>query len=72
MTAQQYTVERARLAALTRHHPDGSNAVTEAQQRVRAARAEDVIRRLVLADPPLTTAQREHLAALILNGPVPG
>jgi hypothetical protein len=61
-------VEKARLAALTRHHPHGSDAVADARQRVRAARAEAEIRRLVLADPPLTIPQRAHLAALLLGG----
>lgn len=52
--------ERARVAALARHHP-------EVRQQLKAAQAEQYVRELVDSWPPLTAEQRRRLAAL-LNG----
>lgn len=59
-----WTQERARLAALSRHHPDGPE-VDDARRDLRAARAEDYIRELVDQAPPLTDDQRRRLVAIL-------
>jgi hypothetical protein len=60
---QQWPSLRARLAATERHHPDADTA--ELRRDLRAARAEDYIRRLIESAPPLTAAQRDQLATLL-------
>lgn len=61
--------ERARLAALTRHHPEPDSAEEAERERLRAnlrlARASRVVQELVAEAPPLTAEQRAHLAALL-------
>jgi hypothetical protein len=59
------TRERARLAALTRHHPDADHGA--ARRDLRAAQLEEHIRRVVDQSPPLTENQKCRLA-LILRG----
>jgi hypothetical protein len=60
-----WTHERARVARLsqtrTPDHPD----LAEARQRLRLARAEDYIRKLVATAPPLTDEQRRRLSLLL-------
>lgn len=61
-----YTRERARLAALVRHHPHEDHG--DARRDLRAARLADAICKTVDAAPPLTEEQRSRLA-LLLRGP---
>lgn len=56
---------RARLAALGRHRAPGDPAITEASRDLKAAVAEEFIRRLVEEAPPLTEVQRNRLASLL-------
>ena len=59
---------RARVAALTRHHPDSSETV-ELTRDFKAERLGEYIQRVVDAAPPLTDDQRDRLA-LLLRGDV--
>ncbi len=63
-----WTHERARVAALGRHRDADDPVVVSARRDLRAARAEDYIRRLVDAAPPLTAEQRDRLAVLLKAG----
>ena len=56
---------RARKAALTRHRPADTDALTVATRDLAAANLEDYIRRTVDAAPPLTPEQRDRLAVLL-------
>lgn len=58
---------RARVAALTRHHPDGPE-LDVARRDLAAAKLADYIRRTVDAAPSLTPAQRDRLALLLKGG----
>lgn len=60
-----WTHERGRVAALTRHRDPEDPAIGEARRDLRAARAEDYIRRVVDEAPPLTEDQRRRLAAIL-------
>ncbi len=59
---------RARLAAAVRHHPDDTDAITELRRDFRAERLADYITATVDDAPPLTTAQRDRLSALLQAG----
>ncbi|MDP9397340.1 MAG: hypothetical protein M3P96_05725 [Actinomycetota bacterium] len=61
-----WTAERARLAAKKKHDPNAD--VEDIRRDLRAARAEDYIRRVVDAAPPLTLEQRDRLATLLRGG----
>lgn len=63
-----WTSERAKLASITRHHPDDADRIAEARRDLRAARLEDHVRDAVAAAPPLTAEQRRRLAALLNGG----
>lgn len=63
--SKSWLAERGKLAAVTRHHGPDHPAVTEARRDLRAARAEEYIRKLVDEAPPLTAEQRAALAALL-------
>ena len=58
--------ERARVANAIRHHPDDHEAIAAARLDLRAAVAEDYIRKLVDSAPPLSPEQRSRLAVLLL------
>lgn len=60
-----WTHERARVAAIARHTPNDERALAEARRDLRAARAEEYIREVVGAAPPLTDDQCRRLAALL-------
>ncbi len=60
-----WTAERARVASLSRSRTPDDPALVEARRNLRAARAEDYIKRLVEAAPPLTDQQRSRLAVLL-------
>lgn len=62
-----WTQERARYASLSRSRTPDDPDLLAARRDLRAARAEDYIKQLVDAAPPLSDEQRRHLAA-ILNG----
>lgn len=58
---------RGQLAAASRAGGD-PNTILDLQREFRTAKLADHIRAVVDEAPPLTTAQREHLAALITGG----
>lgn len=63
-----WTVERARVASLTRSRTSDDPELINARRRLRAARLADQIRSAVNDSPPFTDEQRDHLAALIRQG----
>lgn len=62
-----WTHERARVASLTRSRTADDPDLVEARRNLRTARLEDYIRRVVDEAPPLSTEQRERLAALLIT-----
>lgn len=56
---------RAKVAALTRSRPADDPELVEAQAQLRYLRAEEVIRKIVDAAPPLTREQRWKLSVLM-------
>jgi hypothetical protein len=62
-----WTQDRARVAALSRSRTPDDPDLADARRALRAARAEDYIRTLVDAAPPLTDDQKRRLSVL-LNG----
>ena len=62
-----WTSERAKLAALSRHHSGDTEAIDQARRDLRAARLEDHVSKVLAEAPPFTAEQRRRLAAL-LNG----
>jgi hypothetical protein len=60
--------QRARLAALRRHHPDDPTIGMEERRDVKASAAKQYVLELVDGWPPLTDAQRSRLAVLLLGG----
>jgi biotin operon repressor len=58
-----WTADRARVAALTRSRSADDPVLLNARRDLAAARLEDYITRTVAAAPPLTPAQRAHLAS---------
>jgi hypothetical protein len=62
-----WTQDRARVAALSRSRTPDDPDLADARRALRAARAEDYIRALVDAAPPLTEDQKRRLSVL-LNG----
>jgi hypothetical protein len=60
-----WTAERARVASLSRSRTPDDPALVEARAALRAARAEDYIRKLVDASPKLSSEQRDRLALLL-------
>jgi len=60
-----WTTERARVAALSRSRTPDDPEYLAAKRDLRAARAEDYIRKLVDGAPPLSDAQRTALAVLL-------
>lgn len=63
-----WTHARARVARLSQTREPDDPALVEARADLRAARCEDYLRRLVESAPPLTDAQRNRLAVLLLSG----
>ena len=62
-----FTNERARVAAITRHHPDNPELAAEGRRRLKVLKAERLIRTLTQAEPVLTLQQRVRLAGLLLE-----
>jgi hypothetical protein len=66
MAPTSWTHHRATIGALKKHgRSDDDAAVVAARQKMRAAQAEDYIRRLVDSAPPLSEEQRDRLALLL-------
>ncbi len=63
-----WTVERARVASLTRSRTPDDPDLLDARRNLRAERLADYIRRTVDAAPPLTSSQRDELALLLRGG----
>lgn len=59
----------ARVSVLQRHHGQDDPRLSEARRDLRAAELEEHVQRIVDAAPPLTSAQRDKIAALLR--PVP-
>ena len=72
MDTTTWTHERARVASLSRSRADDDPDLLDARARLRTARFEDRIRRLVATAPPLTDEQRGRLATLLLAAPARG
>jgi hypothetical protein len=60
--------ERARLAALTRHHRDDPGAVDEAKRRLKFLHAEEYLRGVLAGPPWLGLTERRELADLLVRG----
>ncbi len=60
-----WTVERARVAALSRDRAPDDPELLDARRNLRAERLAAAIRETVDAAPPLTDDQRARLAALL-------
>lgn len=61
-----------RLNALRRHRTDDDPAVLDAARDLAAERLVEHVRRVVDQAPPLTTEQRDRIAALLrAPGPIP-
>lgn len=60
-----WTTERARVASLSRSRTADDPELLAARRSLKAARAEDYIRRLLDQAPPLTHDQRRRLATLL-------
>jgi hypothetical protein len=63
MLTPERRVQRARAAALARHHPDQA----EPRRTLKAEAAERYIRKLSTEFPPLTADQRIRLGVLLLT-----
>lgn len=68
MATSPITRERAKVASLSRIHPTNHPDLLDARRRLAVANLEQAIRRTTAGAPPLTTEQRDHLAALIRQG----
>jgi hypothetical protein len=56
---------RSKVAGLSRRQPERA---AEARRELKHAKAEEYIKRLIEEAPPLTAAQRDHLARLLRTG----
>jgi hypothetical protein len=63
-----WTHERARVASLSRSREPDDPELVDARRNLRVERLADYIRRTVDAAPPLTTEQRDRLAAILRGG----
>jgi hypothetical protein len=64
----RYHYHRARVAALSRHHPDDPELVEAERLLLKAAAIERYIHQQLVTEPRLTDGQRAWLAAMLLNG----
>ena len=60
-----WTQQRARHAALSRHRAPDDPAVTDARRDLAAERLHEHVQRVVDTFPPLTSEQRNRIAALL-------
>jgi hypothetical protein len=65
LSTTAWTSERARVASLTRSRSADDPDLITARQRLKAARVEDYITRVVAEAPPLTPEQRDRIASLL-------
>lgn len=63
-----WTHHRARVATLSRSRAVTDPELVEARRSLRAARLEDHVRKALADAPPLTDAQRERIARLLMGG----
>lgn len=68
-----WTHERARVAALSRRVQAGERApddpeLAAARQRLRAAKLEDHVRKVVTEAPPLSDDARDRIVAILRSG----
>lgn len=61
--------ERARMAALAKHHPNRPDLLVDGQRALKAGALERRIRDATSIEPVLTLAQRVRLAAALLDAP---
>jgi len=59
---------RARVAALSKHYPDGSPSLTGARRDHAAEKLAEYVKRTVAEAPALTSAQRDKIAVLLRGG----
>ncbi|GAC50102.1 hypothetical protein GOACH_19_01060, partial [Gordonia aichiensis NBRC 108223] len=62
---------RARVGALSRDRQPDDPALAEARQDLKAATLESYVAKVLAQAPPLTSEQRERIAALLRVGPRP-
>lgn len=60
-----WTKDRATVAALSRSRSHDDPDLIAARQRLRAAKLEEYVSRVVAEAPPLTTAQLDRVAGLL-------
>ena len=68
MSTITWTTERARVASLSRSRTTDDPELVAARQRLKAARVEDYVKRIVAEAPPLTPEQRDRIASLLRGG----
>jgi hypothetical protein len=64
MVTTEVVRRRNAVALIARHHPDSPDLVT-ARRDLAAAKLEAYVQRVVSEAPPLTSEQRDRLAALL-------
>jgi len=60
-----WTTERARVASLTRSRKPDDPDLIAARQRLKAARLEEYVARVVAEAPPLAPADAERIASML-------
>lgn len=64
-----WTIRRARVAALSREHDDDSEVMRIARRELRAAFLEERVNRALAAQPELTPEERAHIAKVLMEAP---
>jgi hypothetical protein len=65
-----WTIERARVASLSRSRAPDDPDLVNARLNLKAERLADHVARVVAQAPPLSPAQRDRIAALLRGGVV--
>lgn len=60
-----WTKDRATVASLSRVRPSDDPELIEARQRLKAAKLEEYVARVVASAPPLTNEQKSRIASLL-------
>lgn len=63
-----WTHERARIAGLSRDRRPDDPELVDARRNLKALRLEDAVAKAVAEAPPLTSEQRDRIAALLRTG----
>lgn len=63
-----WTHERARVASLSRSRSEDDPELLDARRRLKAERLATHVERALADAPPLTDAQRERIARLLVGG----